>query len=82
MISPSTNDWFVPTLNEIAACLSSSGMHESAVAVMKAAAVVHQNSGAPAMFGPPAPMTSAPMTSAPMIEGNIIRFSVYSRNRR
>jgi hypothetical protein len=52
-------------------------MPESAVAVMKAAAVVHQNSGAPALFGPP-----APMTSAPMIEGNIIRFSVYSRNRR
>lgn len=77
MISPSRNDWVVPTLNEIAACLSSSGMHESALAVINAAAVVHQNSGVPAMFGPP-----APLTSAPMVEGNIVRFCVYSRNRR
>jgi hypothetical protein len=77
MNCPSKNNWVVPTLTEIAIVLSSSGMHEGAVAVIEAAAVVSRSNGVIAFFGPP-----APLTSAPMIEGNVILFSVVSRNRR
>lgn len=77
MNSPSIHDWAVPALNDIAKRLSATGLHEGASAVTSAAAVVQQTSGARSEFGPP-----APLTTAPMIEGNIIRFCVYSRNRR
>lgn len=74
---PATNDWVVLALKDIARRLSGTGQHDGASAVTRAAAVVQQTSGVPTEFGPP-----APLTTAPMIEGNIIRFCVYSRNRR
>jgi hypothetical protein len=77
MSFPATNDWVVPALNDIARRLSATGQHDGANAVAGAAAVVQQASGARSEFGPP-----APLTTAPMIEGNIVRFCVYSRNRR
>lgn len=77
MNSPPRNDWVIPTLNDIASFLAANGMHDGAVAVIEATAVVHQSSVSPALFGTP-----VPLTSATTIEGNIIRFSVYSRNRR
>ena len=77
MNHPITKDWIVPVLTDIAAFLSANGTPEGAAAVAKAAAVVSQISGEKAEFGPP-----APLTTAPMVEGNIIRFCVYSRNRR
>jgi hypothetical protein len=74
---PAANDWVVPSLNEIARHLSATGMHEGASAVARAAAVVRQNGASRSEFGPP-----APLSTPPMVEGNIIRFCVYSRNRR
>lgn len=77
MSFPATYDWMVEALNDIAKRLSAAGRHEGASAVIRAAAVVKQTSSAGVEFGPP-----APLTTVPMIEGNVIRFSVYSRNRR
>jgi len=77
MNHPITNDWVVPVLTDIAEFLSVNGTAEGAAAVARAAAVVSQSSNANAEFGPP-----EPLTTAPMVEGNIIRFCVYSRNRR
>lgn len=76
MNCPSRSDWVIPTLNDIATFLSANGMHEGAVAVIEAAGVVQKNSGMPTSLG-----SATPLTSAPTLEGNIIRFSVYSRNR-
>lgn len=77
MNSPATYDWMVEAMNDIAKRLSATGRHDGASAVARAAAVVKQTSGARTEFGPP-----APLTTAPVIEDNIIRFCVYSRNRR
>lgn len=77
MSSLATYDWMVEALNDIAKRLAATGRHDGASAVARAAAVVKQTSAGRAEYGPP-----APLTTAPIVESNIIRFCVYSRNRR
>jgi hypothetical protein len=77
MNCPSRNDWVISMLNDIATFLSANGMHDGAIAVENATAVVQKTDGFAATLEAPALLNTPPVTG-----GNIIRFSVYSRNRK